>query len=236
MTEIKICGITRLEDALCAAESGADALGFIFHPASPRYCPPERAREIIAALPPEIATVGVFVNAEAGRVERIVEMCGIDLIQLHGDESPEYCRRFPPERLIKAVFPGTAEDLAALAAYEVRALLVDFRDASRYGGTGKTADWDLAAQIGRKHPLILAGGLSEENIGAALAAVAPRAVDLNSGVEQAPGIKDHQRLRRIIALIRAESSTEKEGQLPIFHVLKHLNNALKCHFDRREKS
>jgi phosphoribosylanthranilate isomerase len=213
MTEIKICGITRLEDALCATQSGADALGFIFHPASPRYCAPERALEIIAALPRKIATVGVFVNAEAERMAQIVEMCGIDLIQLHGDESPQYCRQLPPERLIKAVFPRTAEDLEAMDAYEVRAFLVDFRDAERYGGTGKRADWDLAAQLCRKHPLILAGGLNEENIVSALAAVAP------SGVEEAPGIKDHDRLRRIVALIRSESPSERGGRLPIFPAL-----------------
>jgi phosphoribosylanthranilate isomerase len=219
MTEIKICGITRLEDALCAAQSGADALGFIFHPESPRYCAPERAREIISALPPGIATVGVFVNEEAKRVAQIVEQYGIDLIQLHGDESPKYCRQLPAMRLIKAVFPRTATDLAKFSAYEVRAFLVDFRDAERHGGTGKRADWDLAARIAKGRPLILAGGLNEANIASALAAVTPCAVDLNSGVEQAPGIKDHERLRRIITLIRKASSSEKGGQLPIFHAL-----------------
>jgi phosphoribosylanthranilate isomerase len=216
MTEIKICGITRLEDALCAAQCGADALGFIFHPASPRYCTPERAREVIAAVPRGISTVGVFVNSEAKQVAQIAERCGIDLIQLHGDESPQYCRQLPAERLIKAVFPRTANDLAALDAYEVRAFLVDFRDAERCGGTGKPADWNLAARIAKQRPLLLAGGLNEENIVFAMTAVAPCAVDVNSGVEQAPGIKDHERLRRIIALIRQQGSPEKGGQLPIF--------------------
>jgi phosphoribosylanthranilate isomerase len=219
MTDIKICGVTRVEDALCAAQSGVDALGFIFHPASPRYCPPERAREIITTLPWGIATVGVFVNAEADRVAQIVERCGIDLIQLHGDESPQYCRQFPPERLIKAVFPRTAADLEALEAYDVRAFLVDFRDAEHQGGTGKRADWNLAARIAKEHPLILAGGLNDENIVSALATVAPCAVDLNSGVEQVPGIKDHERLRRIVALIRSESQPEKGEQFPIFPAL-----------------
>jgi phosphoribosylanthranilate isomerase len=203
MTEIKICGITNVDDALCAAESGADAVGFIFHPASPRYIVPERAKEIVAALPRGIATVGVFVNREAEEVARTVEDCGLDLIQLHGDESPEYCRRFPPERIIKAVFPRTPKDLRALAAYRVRAFLVDFRDEDRYGGTGKRADWGLAARLRESRPLILAGGLDAENIGEALAAVAPHAVDINSGCERAPGIKDHDRIRRIIGMIRA---------------------------------
>jgi phosphoribosylanthranilate isomerase len=202
MTDIKICGITNLEDALCAAACGADAVGFIFHPASPRYIAAERAKEIIAALPAGIVTVGVFVNREAEEVSQTIKDCGLDLIQLHGDESPEYCRRFPPEQVIKAVFPRTPEDLRMPDAYDVRAFLADFRETGRYGGTGKRTDWGLAARIREKYPLILAGGLGEENLGEALEAVAPGAVDINSGCESAPGIKDHDRMRRIIDLIR----------------------------------
>lgn len=202
MTQIKICGITQIEDALCAAACGADAVGFIFHPASPRYITPERAKEIIAALPAELVKVGVFVNREADKVAQMVAECGLDLIQFHGDESPEYCRRFPPERVIKAVFVRTPEELLALEAYAVRAFLTDFREAGRYGGTGKRADWRLAAQLAKDRPLILAGGLGPENIGEALAAVAPGAVDINSGCEITPGIKDHERMRQIIGLIR----------------------------------
>ncbi len=202
MTEIKICGITRLEDALCAADCGTDAVGFIFHKASPRYIAPERAREIIAVLPRGTVTVGVFVNREADEVERTAALCGLDLIQLHGDESPEYCRRFPHERVIKAVFPRTPGDLRSLGAYEVRAFLADARDAGRYGGTGKRPDWELAAKLRESHPLILAGGLDAGNIAEALAAVLPHAVDINSGCERAPGIKDHDRMRRIIGMIR----------------------------------
>lgn len=201
-TEIKICGITRLKDALCAAACGAEAVGFIFHEASPRCITPEKAKAIIAQLPAGIARVGVFVNREAEEVKRTVDMCALDLIQLHGDETPAYCRLFPSERVIKAVSPRMAEELRALAVYEVRAFLVDARDAGRYGGTGKRADWELAARIGKEHPLILAGGLDAENIDAALAAVAPCAVDINSGCECSPGIKDHARLRRIIKVTR----------------------------------
>jgi phosphoribosylanthranilate isomerase len=201
MTEIKICGITRLEDALCAAECGADAIGFIFHPASPRYVTVEQAQAIIAELPERIVTVGVFVNRPAKEVERTKEACGLDLIQLHGDESAAYCRLFPSERVIKAVSPRTPEEFRRLADYEVRAFLVDSRDAGRYGGTGKRADWELAAKLGESYPLILAGGLAEKNIAEALATVAPAAVDINSGCESAPGIKDHDRLRRIIGMI-----------------------------------
>lgn len=202
MTEIKVCGITNVEDALFAAACGADAVGFIFHAPSPRYVLPKTARQIIASLPAGIVKVGVFVNRDPDEVRRIAEDCGIDLIQLHGDEPPEYCRRLPPERIIKAVSPRTPEEIRALAAYDVRAFLMDARDRGLYGGTGKRADWGLAAKLGKEHPLILAGGLGEENIGEALGAVAPRALDINSGAERAPGLKDHERLRRIIAIIR----------------------------------
>jgi phosphoribosylanthranilate isomerase len=205
MTQIKICGITNIEDALCAAACGADAVGFIFHEASPRYIAPTRAKGIIVALPRGIATVGVFVNREANDVAQTVEDCGLDLIQLHGDESPGYCRRFPPEQVIKAVFPRAPEELRALNTYDVRAFLADFREADRYGGTGKRADWELAARLGKTHPLILAGGLTEENIAEAIAAVAPQAVDINSGIELAPGVKDQNRMRRIVAIIRRAS-------------------------------
>ncbi len=216
-TEIKVCGITRLEDALCAAACGADAVGFIFHPASPRYVTPERARAIIARLPEGIATVGVFVNRTREMVERIVEMCGLDMIQFHGDESPAYCRHFPAEQVIKAVAPGTPEELRALDAYQARALLIDARDGSRYGGTGKRPDWNLAAKISEKRPLILAGGLNRGNIEEALAAVAPQAVDINSGCEAAPGIKDHALMRQIIGMIRGSIRTEgTSGQKAIF--------------------
>jgi len=205
MTEVKICGITRLEDALCAAACGADAVGFIFHPASPRYITPERARAIIARLPEGIATVGVFVNRKREAVEQTAEACSLDLIQLHGDESPAYCRQLPPGRVIKAVSPGTSEAVRALDLYDTRAFLVDARDTGRYGGTGRRSDWELAIKIREAHPLILAGGLDPGNIEEALAAVAPHAVDINSGCELAPGIKDHDRMRKIVALIRKDN-------------------------------
>lgn len=215
MTEIKICGITNIEDALCAAACGADAVGFIFHPPSPRYITPSRVKEIIAALPGGIARVGVFVNREPDAVAQTALDCGLDYLQLHGDESPEYCRRFPPERLIKAVSPESPEELLALDAYDVHALLVDFREKGLYGGTGKPADWGLAATLGRSRPLILAGGLGIGNIVAALAAVAPPAVDINSGCEKSPGVKDHDLLRRIVGMIR---DAGPPGQSAIFAV------------------
>jgi phosphoribosylanthranilate isomerase len=233
MTEIKICGITRLEDALCAAAFGADAVGFIFHEASPRFIAPEKVKTITAKLPGRIAKVGVFVNREREEVERTVDMCGLDLIQFHGDESPAYCLRFPSERVIKAVSPRTAEELRGLDVYEVRAFLVDARHAGRYGGTGKRADWELASRLGELHPLILAGGLDESNIAEALVAVSPRAVDINSGCESAPGIKDHDRMRRIIGMIRkmTEAATLEaihSGQAPESNII--FDNSLKSRF------
>jgi phosphoribosylanthranilate isomerase len=202
MTQIKICGITNIEDGLAAASAGADALGFVFHPASPRYVTPGRAREIIGSLPQAVCTVGVFVNLAAEEVLSIAELCGLDLIQLHGGETREYCRRFPRERVIKALSFRSEEEFVAMADYPVRAFLVDAHDPVRFGGTGKTCNWNLAHRAAARHPLILAGGLSEENIIAALEAVRPLAVDISSGVETAPGKKDHEKIRSVIASVK----------------------------------
>jgi len=202
MTQIKICGITNIEDALAAASAGAAALGFVFHPASPRYVTPGRVREIIGSLPSAVCTVGVFVNLAAAEVLQIAEICGLDLIQLHGGETSEYCRRFPRERVIKALSFRSEEEFASMADYPVRAFLVDAHDPVRYGGTGKTCDWNLACKAAARYPLILAGGLGTENILAALEAVKPLAVDISSGVEAAPGKKDHEKIRSVIAAVK----------------------------------
>jgi phosphoribosylanthranilate isomerase len=207
MIEVKICGITNIEDALAAASAGADALGFVFHPPSPRYVTPGRAREIIVSLPPGLCTVGVFVNPAAAEVLQIAELCGLDLIQLHGAETSEYCRRFPGERLIKALSFRSEEELAAMADYPVRAFLVDAHDPVRFGGTGKTCDWNLARKAAARHPLILAGGLGAENILAALDAVRPLAVDISSGVEVVPRKKDHDKIRAVIAAVRRHAAS-----------------------------
>ena len=203
MTKIKICGITNQKDALLAAECGIDALGFIFYPDSPRYVTPDTARSIIRDLPEGIVRVGVFVNRDPSEVMEITAFCAVDLIQLHGDESPDYCRRFPAERLIKAVSFQADGDLEGLARYPVNAFLLDHRDMGKYGGTGKTANWDLAGRIRAIYPLILAGGLHEGNIAAAIRHAGPDAVDLNSGVEKFPGKKDPEKIKRIIDIIRS---------------------------------
>jgi phosphoribosylanthranilate isomerase len=203
--QIKICGITNGEDALLAAECGADALGFIFYPASPRHVTPDAARAIIQDLPEGVVRVGVFVNQDVSEVAEITVFCGLDLIQLHGDEPPDYCRRFPAERLIKAIAFQADSDLGALAQYPVKAILMDHRESGRYGGTGKTANWDLAGRIKAIYPLILAGGLHDGNIEEAIRIVGPDAVDLNSGVEKFPGKKDPEKIKRIIDIIRSKN-------------------------------
>jgi phosphoribosylanthranilate isomerase len=205
MTQIKICGITSRTDALTAAGCGADALGFIFYQASPRHVTPETARMICGDLPKRVVRVGVFVNEDASKVIEIVDFCGLDLIQLHGDEPPDYCRWFSAERLIKALsFQGDG-DPTVLADYAVRAILLDHREAGRYGGTGKPSDWNRARRIKTLYPLILAGGLHEGNIEEAIRTVVPDAVDINSGVEQSPGNKDPGKIKKIIEIIRSNT-------------------------------
>jgi len=209
LIQIKICGITNEEDALCAAKQGAAALGFIFCLPSPRYIKPEIARKIISVLPNEVVKVGVFVNESAAEVKRIVEYCGLDFVQLHGDELPEYCSQFPPAQVIKAVELKNEDDLSYALGYDVAAILVDSRHAGLYGGTGKKADWDLARRIKNKRPLILSGGLNGENIKDAVEKVTPQALDINSGVENSPGKKDHIKLAQLFDIVRtANFSTD----------------------------
>lgn len=202
MIGVKVCGITNIGDAYVAAESGADALGFIFYPKSQRYVAPAKAKEMIQKLPPEIIRVGVFVNHEIQEVKAIVQFCGLNLIQLHGDESPEYCAQFPMSSLVKAVSCQTEEEIQELKNYPVAAILMDAREAGHYGGTGKKSDWRLAIKIKETHPLILAGGLNRENIREAIERVKPQAVDINSGVEISPGKKDPNKIREIMKIVR----------------------------------
>jgi phosphoribosylanthranilate isomerase len=201
VTQIKICGITNSEDAAFVAECGADAVGFIFHQKSPRYVAPETVKQIIGKLPDDITTVGVFVNLNPVQVKDIVAFCGLDMVQLHGAESPAYCEGFPRSQVVKAVALKEEADMEQLGAYPVRAILVDAYDPVRRGGTGERANWDLAAKVKETHPLILAVGLSLANIKEAIDLVSPHAVDINSGVEGSPGKKDHQKVKEIIDLV-----------------------------------
>jgi len=200
---IKICGITNIEDARLAAGMGAHALGFIFFPKSPRSVRPDAAREIIRNLPPLLMTVGVFVDEEAGVVRQIAETAGLDWIQLHGQETPEYCRSLK-RRVVKGFRIKDADSLSLLPGYRgsVQAFLLDTYKAGTAGGTGKTFDWTLARRAKEWGPVILAGGLTPANVAQAIKAAQPDAVDVASGVETAPGKKDPDKLRAFFEAVR----------------------------------
>lgn len=201
MTKVKICGITNVEDALQAVEAGADALGFVFYAKSPRYVSPNEVRQIIAELPPFVTTVGLFVNEPIARIRRTMTAARLDVVQLHGDEQPEDCL-IEPLRVIKALRVRDAASLEGAANYRVSALLLDAWSDEAYGGTGEQFDWQLARRLTAKRPLILAGGLSPENVIDAVRTVRPYAVDVSSGVESAPGKKDHQKVAEFICRVR----------------------------------
>ena len=202
-TRIKVCGITRPEDAMAAVEAGVDGLGFIFVEKSPRNIDPEQALEIIRLLPPFVDAVGVFVDAEATVVEEIAHYCRLTLVQLHGDESPRYCRDLPLP-VLKAFRVGADFDGTAFVPYEdcVRGFLLDTYHKDMAGGTGETFDWGILQQLEPARPVILAGGLNQENAVAAIERVRPYAVDVNSGVESAPGRKDIVRLEQFVRQVR----------------------------------
>jgi phosphoribosylanthranilate isomerase len=197
MTKVKICGITTLEDALIAVRAGADALGFVFYEKSPRYLNPEQAAHIIAGLPPFIQVVGLFVNAELDFVNLTADSCRLDIVQLHGDETPSYCQSVR-RRVMKAFRVRGMESLAPMADYQVAGYLLDAYSPDSYGGTGGTFDWDCAIAAKGRGPIILAGGLDPDNVASAVARVAPYAVDVSSGVETSPGRKDPEKVRRFI--------------------------------------
>jgi phosphoribosylanthranilate isomerase len=202
MVKVKICGITNYEDAAIAANLGADALGFIFAP-SPRQVTPEAARDIISALPPFVKTVGVFVNEEPATIKRTIQFCGLDLVQLHGDESPDLCRELMPYT-IKTFWLRDESSLSAVESYlgQIRAVLFDTYAKEKRGGTGETFDWELAVR-GKELgvPIIIAGGLSPSNIETAISTVGPFAVDVSSGVEERPGKKSPLLMRRLMETI-----------------------------------
>jgi phosphoribosylanthranilate isomerase len=202
-TKVKICGITRLPDALAAVEAGADALGFMFFAGSQRNIAPAAAVQIIRALPPFVAKVGVFVNASADTVRATIAECGLDTLQFHGEETPEFCRQFAPLKVVKAFRIQNAESLKPLPDYAVDAWLLDSHVPGQRGGTGEKFNWDLACQakeLGR--PVILAGGLTPENVADAVQQVWPFGVDVSSGVESAPGQKDAGLVRRFVEIVR----------------------------------
>jgi phosphoribosylanthranilate isomerase len=200
MTLVKICGITNVSDALAAVDAGADALGFNFYLPSPRYISPVNVRKITDQLPENVLKVGVFVNEGLHSVVRIAAEAGLSAVQLHGDESPEYCRELAGTYVIKAFGAG---DNLHLETYDVDAVMLDTKDDLLHGGTGRTFDWSIAKRANRSVPkLFLAGGLSPENVAQAIATVRPYAVDACSSLEERLGKKNHERMRAFVTAVR----------------------------------
>ncbi len=202
MIKVKICGITNKEDALYAAGCGADALGFIFYEKSPRYIEPDNAKTIIAALPPFVTTVGVFVNKDFNDIRDITLLTGVTVVQLHGDESPSYCN-LVEGKLIKAIRVKNYSSIEGLKKYDVDVFLLDSFDKNSFGGSGLTFDWKLAEKAKQYGKIILAGGLTPDNVEEAVKKVVPYGVDVNSGVEQKPGIKNKNKVKEFIIRSKA---------------------------------
>jgi phosphoribosylanthranilate isomerase len=197
MTKVKICGITRLEDAELAISHGAWALGFILWPSSKRHVDPGVAAGIVGQVRRKVETVGVFVNQPIDEIADRVDILGLTHVQLHGDEGPSFCHAVAQRtgaKIIKAVRIGHAADLRDLERFHTDYHLLDTSEAGLYGGTGKTWDWKLVANRRNKIPLILSGGLTADNVAEGIAAVRPWGVDVASGVEASPGIKDPAKL------------------------------------------
>lgn len=206
--KVKICGITNGEDAAAAVAAGADALGFIFHRKSPRYVEPAVVKRIVATLPPLVIPVGVFVNEEPAAVRSIMDGCGLALAQLHGDESAAYCLELG-RPLMKALRVKDRGSFLALAEFQgragVRGFVLDTYSEKAYGGTGEVTDWSLAAEAAKAATILLAGGLTPENVAEAIRTVRPYGVDVSSGVEASPGKKDHAKIRAFLEAVRVVS-------------------------------
>jgi len=208
--KIKICGITRKEDALLTEKFGAWAVGFIFVKMTPRYISPETAAEIIKELSQNITKIGVFMNSQAEEVIKIAKQAKLDSIQLHGEETPEYCEILAKKtnlKIIKAISVKNIEDLSKIKLYKdkISLLLLDTYDSAFAGGTGKTFDWEIAKAAKQEEiPIILAGGINADNIKQAYEQVNPYAFDISSGVEKAKGIKDAKKLKELFSMINPE--------------------------------
>lgn len=199
-TRIKICGITRLEDALEASRLGVDAVGFVFYDKSPRYIDPQKAAAIIRQLPPFVSAVGLFVNPSQDYIAEVLQTVPLGVIQLHGDESPDFCSA-QRRRVMKAVPVSHAQDLKQTARFNCPVLLDAKAPAGVYGGTGISFDWSLLKDFEHDFPLTLAGGLSVENIEEAMAIRQWFALDVSSGVESSPGIKDAEKMRAFVGAV-----------------------------------
>lgn len=197
--KVKICGITNLEDALLSVNGGSDALGFVFYKKSPRYIAPLKAKDIIKQLPPHILKIGIFVNAREKVIKHIAKMCGLDMLQFHGNESPEFCDRFSDYKIIKAFRIKDKVDYKNILRYKCVAFLFDTFVPSEIGGTGREFDWRLISHINHiKRPIFLSGGLHVKNVKKAIGMVQPDWVDVSSSVETIPGKKDHKKVKKFI--------------------------------------
>ncbi len=200
--KIKICGLARVEDLMVAAAAGADYAGFVFAAGSPRQVTPEQARSLIGQLPAKVIPVGVFVDADPSEIERIVAFCGLRIVQMHGSETAADIERLHHCATVwKAVALHTDKDLQRCDAFPVEAMVVDNMQPGRPGGTGCTGDWRLAARLARRRRIVLAGGLNPDNVAQAARMVRPFGVDVASGVELQPGIKDHDKVRAFCAAL-----------------------------------
>ncbi len=197
MTKVKICGITTVEDAIIAVEAGADALGFVFYEKSPRNLEPARAAEIIRVLPPFIQVVGLFVLSSLDFINATADRCRLDLVQLHGDESQQFCAGVN-RRVLKAFRIKDITSLDHMDEYDVAGYLLDAYSPKAFGGTGVTFNWDTALVAKKFGPIILAGGLTPDNVAEAIQHVLPYGVDVSSGVEASPGVKDPEKVRQFI--------------------------------------
>ena len=201
MPKIKICGITNIEDAILAIDLGADALGFMFYEESKRYIKPLEAHDIISQLPPFITAVGVFVNQELDEISDIKEKAGFDTIQLHGDESPDLCKKLRG-KVIKAIRVGDTVNSEEVESCPAQAILFDTYSTKGYGGTGESFNWEILKDLNASKKIILSGGLSPENVSQAIQIVKPYAVDVSSGVEEFYGKKSPEKLKKFIEAVR----------------------------------
>jgi phosphoribosylanthranilate isomerase len=199
--KVKVCGVRHVEEAEAALDGGADALGFNFWPKSPRYIAPHAALEVISKLPPVASTVGVFVNEEVNFIIDVASELRLSAVQLHGDESPEFCAALGSIKTIKAIRVGQDFDLGVIRSYPVSMVLLDSNIRGSYGGTGQRFDWRIAIEAKRFARIILAGGLNTENVWEAITHVRPAAIDVCSGVEAEPGRKDFDKLRSFLSVV-----------------------------------
>ena len=201
--KVKICGMTNLKDVKVAVDGGVDAVGFSFYKKSPRSVTMQAVREIVLELPPFVDSVGVFVNETAEQINKIADHCKLDRVQLHGDESPAFCKKIR-RRVIKAIRVKDIQSLKKLSDYPVSSFLLDTFSEDQYGGTGKVFDWNLAYPAKKYGPIILAGGLTPINVHQAIQRIQPYGVDVCSGVESQPGIKDHKKMKAFLKNVKAE--------------------------------